>query len=150
MATTTKPKTRKRKPTEKEKKFIKAYVKNGGNGAKAALDAYETKDPRRAATIATKNLQKPKIRDMLKEELNRQGITLERALQPISKALVATKKDIDGSVVDDLDTQLKGSDRALKLLIDQPEKGSLNLNLNIDSAHFGGEFVIDGEEVKNE
>ena len=143
--------TRNRKITPKERSFVKEYVKNGGDGAKAVLKTYNTSKPKQAAAIASKNLKKPKIRDLLKEELQRQGITLEKALQPISKALVATKKDVDGSTIDDLDTQLKGSDRALKLLIDQPEKtGSLNLNLNIDSAHFGGEFVVDGEEIDND
>lgn len=137
-------KTRNRKVTEKEQKFVKEYVKNGGNGSKAALKAYKTDKPKQAATIAARNLQKPKIRDLLNEELKRQGITLERALQPIGKALVATKKDTDGSVVEDLDTQLKGSDRALKLLLPD-QKSDINVSLNIDSAHFGGEFVIEGE-----
>lgn len=137
--------TRTRKITPKERNFVKEYARNGGNGTKAALKTYKTDKPRQAATIAAKNLKKPKIRDLLKEELQRQGITLERALQPIGKALVATKKDTDGSTVEDLDTQLKGSDRALKLLLPDQKGSDINVNLNIDSAHFGGEFVVEGE-----
>lgn len=133
--------------TKKEQAFIENYAKNGGKVTKAALAAYDTKNPKRAASIGSRMIRKPKIQDALQKELKKQNITLERALKPISKALVATKKDIDGATIDDLDTQLKGSDRALKILLPpQKDNSSLNFNLNIDSAHFGGEFVLDMEE----
>lgn len=132
------------KLTVKEKEFVKTLAKNGGNGTKAALKAYDTKKPRRAAAIASKKLKSPKIQTALEKELQKQGITLERALQPISKALVATKNE-NGSVVDDIEVQLKGSDRALKLLLPKEKsENNLNFNFNIDSARFGGEFVVEG------
>ena len=133
-----------KQPTNKEKELAKAYVKNGGNGAKAALEVYNTKNPRVAATIASTVLKKPNVKSALEKELKKQGITLSRSLAPIAKGLVATKKE-DGQTVDDIDTQLKASDRALKLLLPKQQLDSgFNFNLNIDSAHFGGEFVIDG------
>lgn len=134
-----------KKLSEKEKKLVKAYAKNGQNGAAAAMKAYNTKHPKTAATIATRVLKRPDVRAELTKELKRQGITLTNSLAPIAKGLVATKK-ADGETVDDLDTQLKASDRALKLLLPKEQLDSgLNFNLKIDSAHFGGEFVIDSE-----
>ena len=142
--------------TEKEKKLVEAYAKNGGNGTKAVLEAYDTKDPKRAATLANSKLKTPKIQDALRKELKKQGITLSAAVSPISKGLKAKKRGLDGKIlrdenrkmIDDLDVQLRASDRALRLLLPK-EKTDFNFNLNIDSAHFGGEFVIDGE-IKNE
>ena len=144
------------KLTEKEKKLVKAYVKNGGNGTKAVLEAYDTKSPKRASTLACDKLKKPKIQNAIEKELKRQGITLESAISPIAKGLKAKKRGLDGRIirdenknpVEDIEVQLRASDRALKLLLPK-EKTDLNFNLNIDSAHFGGEFVIDGE-VENE
>ena len=122
--------------TEKEKKFVETYAKNGGNVTKAALKAYKSKTPKQASSIASTKLKKPKIQDALEKELKAQKITLKKALSPIADAL----NDAD------IEVRLKGSDRALKLLLpkDKPES-NLSFNLNIDSAHFGGEFVIEGE-----
>lgn len=135
------------KLTEKEQIFVEEYVKNGGHGTNAAKKAYKTKSTKNASSIATRTLHKPKVQDALPKELRKQNITLERALNPISKALAAKKKDLDGKTIDDIELQLKGSDRALKLLLPNKGEGSLNVNLNIDSASFGGEFVINGDEV---
>lgn len=144
------------KLTEKEKKLVKAYVANGGNGTKAAFDAYKSTSPKSASSIASRKLKSPKIQDALKKELAKHGITLDSAIAPIAKGLKAKKRGLDGRIIrdenkkplDDLDVQLKASDKALKLLLPK-ETADLNFNLNIDSAHFGGEFVIDGE-VENE
>lgn len=126
--------------TEKEKKLVKAYAKNGGNGTKAALKAYKTKSPKRASAIASKKLKLPKVQNALEKELAKHNITLDRALKPIDDAL--------GD--DDIDIRLKGSDRALKLLLPKEKtENNLNFNFNIDSARFGGEFVVDSE-VSNE
>lgn len=122
--------------TAKEEKFVQTLASNGGNGTKAALEAYDTENYDRASAIASKKMKSPKIQEALKKELAKQGITLPKALKPIARAL-ADK---------DLEMQLKGSDRALKLLLPNRGENNLSVNLNIDSAHFGGEFVIDGEE----
>lgn len=134
------------KLTGKQKTFVNNIVK-GDTATAAALKAYDTKSPRNAAVIASNNLQKPEVRQQLEKELAKLGITLQKSLKPISKGLVATKKDENGEIVDDLDTQLKASDRALKLLLPKEKLDSgLNVNFNIDSANFGGEFVVEGEE----
>ena len=141
---------------EKDKKFVKEYAKNCGNGTKAALKAYKSKTPKQASTVATRKLKNPTILEALQKELKKQGITLGSAIAPIAKGLVAKKRDLklgelmfdeNGEPLDDLDVQLKASDRALKLLLpkDSPD---INFNLHIDSANFGGEFVREGEIVK--
>lgn len=144
------------KLTEKEKKLVKAYVANGGNGTKAVFNAYKSTSPKSASAIASRKLKSPKIQNAIEKELKRQGITLGSAIAPIAKGLKAKKRGLDGRLItdenkepiDDIEVQLRASDRALKLLLPK-EKADLNFNLNIDSAHFGGEFVIDGE-VENE
>ena len=124
-----------KKLTEKEKKLVKTYARNGGNGTKAALKAYKTKNPKRASAIASKKLKSPKVQNALEKELQKHNITLDRALKPIGDAL-------DDA---DIDIRLKGSDRALKLLLPKEKtENNLNFNFNIDSARFGGEFVMDG------
>lgn len=124
--------------TEKEKKFVKAYAKNGGNGTKAALKAYKSKNDKQASSVASTKLKSPKIQDALAKELKAQKITLKKAISPIADALNDQ----------DIEVRLKGSDRALKLLLPKEKtENNLSFNLNIDSAHFGGEFVIEGETV---
>lgn len=138
--------------TEKEGKFVKAYTENGGNGTQAALKAYDTTNPRRAAVLAHDKLKSPKIQNAIEKELKKQGITISSAIAPIAKGLKAKRRGLDGKLIrdenkkplDDLEVQLRAADRALKLLLPK-EKTDFNFNLNIDSANFGGEFVIDGE-----
>jgi phage terminase small subunit len=130
--------TKTEKLTLKEQVFIDEYFRNGGNGTQAALVAYDTTDDNTAAYIAWDNLRKPKVKALLEKHrqaiIDRQNITLERAIAPISDALdakmVIKVKDEDGNVkeieVVDIDTRLKGSDRALKLLnvtVDKDDNG---------------------------
>jgi hypothetical protein len=142
--------------TEKQKKLVKAVVKNGGNKTKAGMAVYKTKKPANAQRMAAKALKQPNVQQALEAELKKQGITLESSIAPISKGLKAKVRnmkgalvcDEDGNPIDDIDTQLKASDRALKLLLpkERPE-ANLSFNFNIDSAKFGGEFVKEGEIV---
>ncbi len=63
------------------------------------------------------------MQEALANALREHGITLDAAIAPIGRALTATKVSISGNgesafaeVVEDIDLQLKGSDRALKLM----------------------------------
>lgn len=145
-----------RKPlTAKQKKLVKTMAKNGGNRTKAGLEVYKTKSPKNANRIVSKTLKQPNVQQALEAELKKQGITLESSIAPISKGLKAKARDMkgklicdeDGNPIDDLDTQLKASDRALKLLLPKEKEASLNFNFKIDAAKFGGEFVKEGEIV---
>lgn len=111
-------------PTVKELKLAKAKAQ-GKKHIEAWDQAGYSQNSSNATKIANtqKILSKPNVQEALQKELHKQGITLEQAIAPISKALKATKVQIHGNgeeafaeVVEDIDLQLKGSDRALKLM----------------------------------
>lgn len=124
-------KQQKKKLTMKEQKFVTAYIENGGNGTKAALEAYDVGSENAAAHLASKNLRKPAIEEILKAEMERQGITLERVISPVAKGLVD----------DDIKVQLSAHDRAVKLLGLTEKKDNPSINFNISQANLGMEFV---------
>jgi len=103
--------------TYKQAKFVKAKAK-GMSGTQAAQVAYpKAKNINTAAVISSENLSKPKIQEALDAELITQNITIPRAIKPISIGLDAVKmNEYTGEVTPDINTQLKASDRALKLL----------------------------------
>lgn len=80
--------SRKKRPpkTFKEKKFVKAFLKSG-NGTKAALAAYDTKDPKIAGVIAAQNLAKLSIGDIM----DKNGLTDDKLVGVIMDGLEATK-----------------------------------------------------------
>ena len=66
---------------------------------------------------ASKVLGKPHVKEALDRALVKHGITLDTAIAPIGKALTAMKQnEFTGEITEDIATQLKGSDRALKLM----------------------------------
>lgn len=108
--------------TVKELKLAKAKAR-GKKHIEAWDQAGYSQNSSNATKIANtqKILRKPNVQEALQRELQRQGITLEQAVAPIKKALNAKKVvQIEGDFfeteVDDLDMQIKGSDRALKLM----------------------------------
>lgn len=131
--------------TRKQVTFIKEFSK-GKTGEAAALASYNTQDPNIARSIASENLTKPNIREAIDKELERQGITIEKAIEPVRLALEANKQTttIMGNVVDtgvpDVDMRLKGHDRAMKLMGVGREEATTNMFFanNID---IGKEFV---------
>ena len=129
------------KITKKEEEFVAEYVKNGGNGTSAALKVYEPSSENSAAVIASKTLKKPSVVEALREELERQGVTIEKIISPVANGLSAVKKDS----TPDYGTQLAAHDRAVKLL-GLTEERSSSINFNINRANFGGEFVKNDED----
>lgn len=106
--------------TIKQKIFVTEYLKNR-NGTKAAKKAYKIKSESVASTIAHENLKRPNIQEAVSMAMLKHDLTLDKALVPIAKSLRAKKViQIEGDYfetdVDDLDLQLKGSDRVLKLM----------------------------------
>jgi phage terminase small subunit len=107
-----------KKLTVKQTKLVKAKAK-GKTMAQAAKDAgylpNATDETRRRE--AYKTIQKPHVKEALDKALIRHGITLDTAIAPIGKALTAMKQnEFTGEITEDIQTQLKGSDRALKLM----------------------------------
>lgn len=117
MSDTPKPK----KLTIKQKKFVKAYVANDGNGTKAALAAYDTVDDKAASVIASENLEKLSVKEAIESALVKHGITMDAAVKPIADGLTAFRTvpggDGEGSWdVADHSIRLKASGMALKLM----------------------------------
>lgn len=108
------------KLTPKQAKYVKEYIKNDGNGTKAALAAYNVKNEQTASAISTENLRKPLIAESLIKAAERMGVTEEKIMQPV----------VDALDNENLDMRLKGHDRIVKL-IGGKDNG---LQLNIENA----------------
>lgn len=114
--------------TPKQEIFSAELIKNGGNATAAALKAYPNATYASAKTIGWENMTKLDLAKAIRKELNRQGVTLEKAIRPIAKGLEAKKKD----GADDLVKQMMAHDRWLKAsTIDKEDNG---LQLNIENA----------------
>ncbi len=114
--------------TPKQEAFVAEYVRNGGNASAAAKKAYPNQTEHSAEIQGWQNLKKPELAQAIRDEFNRQGVTLEKALKPIVKGLEA--KDKFGA--DDLTKQMMAHDRWLKAsTIDKEDTG---LQLNIENA----------------
>lgn len=115
--------------TPKQDAFIREYIANGGNGTKAAQVAYDTNSYNSAQSIASQNLDKPVIAEALIKTMRRAGITDEMIVKPVIEALIAV--NADGTP--NLDLQLKGHDRVMKMI----SKDSVNLSIGTDEAPQG-------------
>jgi len=81
-----------RKPTLKQRRFIKAYVQNGGNATQAALEAYDTTYDT-ARVIGCENLTKPYIRQEIDRLMEVVELSTKDSLRAIKDALNATDKN---------------------------------------------------------
>ena len=113
--------------THKQEVFVAEYARNGGNAKQAAIKAYPNQNENSAAQQGWQNLQKLELAKAIRDEFNRQGVTLEKALRPIVKGLEAKTKD----GADDLDKQMRAHDRWLKASTIGDDNG---LQLNIENA----------------
>lgn len=95
-----------RKPTTKQKKFVKELVQNGGNGVQAALAAYGTDDYNTANQIAVENLQKPTVREELARLWKKHDLSLEDAVEAIKDTVVQGNKP---------EVRLNSAEKILKL-----------------------------------
>ena len=127
--------TKKPTLTIKEVKLIKALVAGKSMG-QAGMIATGSSTPASGATQAGRLLKSDDVQQALAIAFEKHGITLDSAVAPIGKALLATKVQITGQgdqafaeVVEDIDLQLKGSDRALKLMgLNNNDSGTTNYN----------------------
>lgn len=108
------------KITVKQSKFIKEYLKDG-NGTRAALVAYDTKDKVTAASIAYENLKKlHNPMSMLMEEM---GITPKSLIETVNDARSAEKwNDFTGEKEADHHIRLKAVSQMSKWARLDPEK----------------------------
>lgn len=124
-----------RKLTVKQKKFVKEYVLNNGNGQEAAKAVYDVANDNVARNIASENLTKPNVKDAIEQALVKHKITIDAAIKPIADGLEATREtwNKDGEVFETIDhsTRLKASGMALKLMgADQKEDKGNTFNFN--------------------
>jgi len=111
-----------RQLTNKEAKLIKG-IAQGKTKQQAAIDAGYGSSPESAASIGNRTLKKVNVQEALQAELIKQGNDIETIVAPVTKALRAKKIEIHGKgedafaeEVEDIELQLKGHDRALRLL----------------------------------
>ena len=81
-----------RKPTLKQRRFIKAYVQNGGNATQAALEAYDTTYAT-ARVIGCENLTKPTIKRVIDRLMEAVELSTKDTLRAIKDAFTATDKN---------------------------------------------------------
>lgn len=113
----TKKVVKKRPPkTVKEKKFVKAYIENGGNGVKAALESYDTDNYGSANRIAQDNVQKLSFDHYFAAA----GLTDKAISENIANIALRAKRihgtDSDFIEVDDNPTRLKATELAIKVM----------------------------------
>ena len=110
--------------TAKQEAWAAEYIRNGGNATQAAIKAYPKNTYKTAKQIGYVNMTKLDLSKEIRREFERQGVTLEKALKPVSKGLEA--KDRDGN--DDIDKQLRAHDRFMKA-INMGDDSALSLNI---------------------
>ena len=138
-----KPPIVKRAPrTVKEKKFIKEYTTNGGNGTRAALKVYDTTSEGSAAQIAYEKLRKLDMNFYFYEA----GLTNEVMAQAVTrKALTAKKQNnFTGEIDDDHTAQLNALKLAAQLmgLIKAGDTINNTQNNIVVTPIYGGQAVI--------
>lgn len=119
----------------RQAKFVKAKAA-GKSNTQAAMYATGTKSINSAKTLGHRLSTDVNVQEALHAEMARQGITLERIVAPINRALDAKKTVILGNgddafadVVDDHSVQLKASSMAAQFLgIGKSGEGTVNIN----------------------
>lgn len=125
-----------KKLTVKEAKLVKAKAQGKTHVEAADIAEYLPNANNNTKQVeVARTLNKPHVKEALDIAFRKHGIDLDAAIAPIGRALKATKVQISGNdteghfaeVVEDIDLQLKGSDRALKLMgIGNQQEGATN------------------------
>ncbi|MFW5887700.1 MAG: hypothetical protein ACOCUH_02770, partial [Bacteriovoracia bacterium] len=123
----------KTKRTIREKKFIKAYIENGGNATKAYLAVNETYKGNSAKELGRRMLTKVDLSDdEIMEEL---GLTDAYIYEKIKEGTEAIKTDKTGDEIADYAVRHQYIDTILKLTKKYPAekrevdlKGDININ----------------------
>lgn len=72
--------------TNKQKAFVEAYLENGMNGTQAVYKAgYRAKDDCSAAAIASENLRKLKIKQIIEQRLKDMAMSADEVLYRLSR-----------------------------------------------------------------
>lgn len=135
------------KLTVKQAKFVKAKAE-GKTGVQAAMEAYDVKDEATARSIASENLTKPNIQDALEVAFQKQGLTLDKLVEPIAKGLEATKTANEKGMVypsdqPDHSVRISAAKTALELMgVKNREGTTVNINFNQHMSDQRGKYEI--------
>lgn len=108
------------KITPKQAKIIKSKVE-GYTQNDIAKVVYPNATPESGAVLVSRELRKVNVQEALQEAMEKLNLTPERALKPIDDALDA----------EDLEMRLKGSDRALRLMMPRGDGVTINQQFNV-------------------
>ena len=134
-----------RKPTLKQRHFIKAYVQNGGNATQAALEAYDTTYDT-ARVIGCENLTKPNIKQVIDRLMEAVELSTKDTLRAIKDALGAT----DRTNHPDHRVRLNAAVLALKLKGAYPQKRHTHQHQPQQDAHQTKPLDVIIETLKHE
>jgi phage terminase small subunit len=128
------------KITIKQSKFLKEYLKHG-NGTKAALAVYDTKDYNSAAQIAHENLKK--LENPMALLMESMGITPKSLIETVDEARQAIKvNEFTGEQLPDHNTRLKAVSQMSKWARLDPEKETTQSQTNVQ-VNMGVSFTDD-------
>jgi hypothetical protein len=105
--------------------FAEEYVKHKGNGTQAALQVYNSEDPKVAQTIASQNLLLPIVQETIDQIAAKQGITHSTILEEF--------KDLGTREVEKVsaDTKLRSLVELAKMLRMYPSTKHTNINVSV-------------------
>lgn len=112
--------------TPAQAKLVKG-IAEGKTKLQAGTEAGYGNNPNSTSAIVSETLRIPRIQEALQNEMLKQGITLEQVVAPITRALSD----------DSIELQLKGHDRAIRILNGQSKDGgntTYNFN-NVQVTH---------------
>lgn len=117
------------KPTLKQKRFVQEYVKNNGNGTRAAMKVYDVKDDRTATVIASENLTKPDVKQELERILQTEELSLRRFTDKLSD--ISGAEPVKGYSGSDILEAVKTGLKLHGVLTDRKQISTLNLNAEL-------------------
>lgn len=134
-----------RKATFKQKRFAQEYVRNNGNGTKAALEVYDTKDPATGNAIAVENLQKPLVKREIDKCLEKSGLNDSYISDKLKDSI-----EFGMGKKASQDTSLRGLDMLIRLRGLYPEKRTRveNYSLSLKKNLLSKNVIEIEEEVK--
>lgn len=112
------------KLTRKQNAFVKGIL-SGKNPTQAAMIAYDVSNSKTASVIASQNLNKLSIREVLDEALRSQGLSLSAITSNLGNLANSKPEKISG------DTVLKANVELLKLHGAYPDKKSVQLSYSV-------------------
>lgn len=121
-----------KKLTLKQKKFIENYLRNGGNATGAAMEVYTPKNRHVAESMGWENMRKPEIQEIIRQELERGGISLEDVLKNI-KANMEAGMGVKARASD----SLKASEILLKVMGAFPDQRRTSTTMSTEIRYEG-------------